>query len=334
MGGFCMKKRSSVVLVVLLLVFGVFSFYAQAAVLYGDVNSDGTISSTDYGFMKKHVLGISSVSNPLAADLDGNGSINSTDYVLLKHYILGKITEFPVESQVVTPTPTPTNTAPIAPTPTISTVPFDPTKHLDGKLSAFRQGDTGDCGAVSAIQALDNSEFGKEFLSKIITANNDGSYTLNFLSGKQTVSKKDVDNAYIIGDFDAKVIEVGLAKAMSIYNGCFACDVFITMTGFKRNTVMGTTAKTNMMNTMTSKCASGEGITAACDFNIADPSKGIIGDGGHSYSIKSVTKDKVLLINPWDTSKVVEMSRSQFENSIRYMTYIDAEAKKVNIYWD
>jgi hypothetical protein len=209
----------------------------------------------------------------------------------------------------------------------------DPTTQLDGRLSTFHQGSANDCGAVSGIQALDNSKFGKNFLSKVISVNSNGSYTLNFGSGKQIVSPKDVANAYISGDLDARVIEAGLQKAMNVYNGCFACDVFAKMTGFGKKEVSGATDKTNMMNAMISKCNSKDGITAACDFSIADPSKGIIGDGGHSYSIKSVTKDTVVVINPWDTSKLINMSRSQFESSIRYMTYVDEAAKKVVVFW-
>lgn len=209
----------------------------------------------------------------------------------------------------------------------------DPTTQLDGKLSTIYQGSTNDCGAVSAIQALDNSRYGKTLLSKMISVNNDGSYTLNFGSGKLNVSKKDVANAYIDGDLDARVIEAGLQKSMNVYNGCFACDVFTKMTGFKQNTVYGSTAKTNMMNTMASNCQSGEGITAACDFNIADSSIGILGDGSHSYSIRWVTDDTVVVINPWDTSELIYMSRSQFENSIRYMTYVDNTTKKVVVFW-
>lgn len=209
----------------------------------------------------------------------------------------------------------------------------NPATQLDGKLSTFHQGGANDCGAVSAIQALDNSKSGKKLLGKMITVNNNGSYTLNFGAGKQTVSETDVENAYIEGDLDARVIEAGLQKAMNVYNSCFACDVFTTMTGYKQKTYWSS-AKTDIINTMASKCQSGEGITAACDFNIADPSKWIIGDGGHSYSIKSVKKDTVTVINPWDTSVLISMSRSQFENSIRYMTYVDDAAKKVVVYWE
>ena len=204
---------------------------------------------------------------------------------------------------------------------------------LDGKLSTFHQGSANDCGAVSAIQALDNSSYGKYLLSVMIQKNNNN-YTLRFGAGAQTVTQRDVANAYITGDLDARVIEAGLQKAMNVYNGCFACDVFTTMTGYKQQTYRGAYAKNNIMNTLKAKCDAREGITAACDFNIADPSKGIIGDGGHSYSIRWVTNDTVIVINPWDTSKLIYMPRSQFERSIRYMTYIDWSNSKVSVYWE
>ncbi len=213
-------------------------------------------------------------------------------------------------------------------------VAANPETELDGELSTFHQGNAGDCGAVSAIQALDNSVYGKDLLQKMITVNSNGSYTLNFGSGKKTVSQKEVDAAPITGDLDARVIEAGLQKAMNVYNGCFACDVFTTMTGFKQKTYYEASSKTDIMNALADKFASGQGAMAACDFTIADPSKGIIGDGGHSYSIKWVDEDSVIIINPWDTSKLIDMSRSQFENSIRYMTYVDETAKKVVVFWN
>lgn len=204
---------------------------------------------------------------------------------------------------------------------------------LDGQVTVFHQGQEGDCGAVSAIQAFDNSTYGKGFIMQLITPNSDGGYTLNFGTGKVTVSKEEAINSSITGDFDAKVIEAALQKEMNVYNGCFACDVFTEMTGFKQKQIRGNEAKSDLMNTMTKNCYSGQGITAACDFKYADESKGIIGDGGHSYSIRCVLDDTVVLINPWDTSKYIYMPRSQFENSIRYMTYVDNNSKKVMVFW-
>lgn len=217
----------------------------------------------------------------------------------------------------------------------VTALAFDSSTQLDGTLSTIYQGSVGDCGAISAIQAFDNSVYGKNLLKKMITVNSNGSYTLNFATKKQTVTQQNVSNAYVEGDLDARVIEAGLQKAMNIYNGCFSCDVFTTITGFKQKTYYNNnTTKTNIMNTMASKFASGQGVIGACDFTIADDSLGIIGDGGHSYSICWVDANEVAVINPWNTSTAIYMSRSQFENSIRYMTYVDESAKKVVVYWD
>lgn len=64
-----------------------------ASVIYGDLNGDGSVNSTDYAILKRYILGsIEKLDVPeQAADLNEDGSVNSTDYALLKRYILGTI---------------------------------------------------------------------------------------------------------------------------------------------------------------------------------------------------------------------------------------------------
>lgn len=223
--------------------------------------------------------------------------------------------------------------------PVANIVAASSTDQVDGKLDTFYQGSSPDCSAVAAIQTLANSTYGRSLLSKMITVNSNNSYTLNFATGKQMVSKTDVANAFIRGDLDAKVIEAGLIKAMKIAP-CFAHDVFGVFTGyekvtyFEKNSAPGTSNKVSIMNLLASKCESGQGFMATCDFNIADSSRGILGNGSHAYSIKSITKDTVVVINPWDTSKLISMPRSQFENSIRYISYVADVSQKVVIFWN
>ncbi len=92
-------KRKIYLLLVLMLILSAFSFSAiQAATVYGDVDSNGTVDSLDFATMKSHLLGIKSITNITAADVDGDGSITALDIALFKKYLLGQISKFPVDS--------------------------------------------------------------------------------------------------------------------------------------------------------------------------------------------------------------------------------------------
>lgn len=75
--------------------------YSIPEILYGDLNGDTSIDSSDLTLMKRYILGINrQLSVPSkAADLNGDGSIDSTDLTIIKRYILKIITEFPVNAQ-------------------------------------------------------------------------------------------------------------------------------------------------------------------------------------------------------------------------------------------
>lgn len=72
----------------------------EPKILYGDVNGDGKVNSTDLTLIKRYVLKIvSALPDPeaeKAADVNLDGRINSTDITVLKRYILKIITELPV----------------------------------------------------------------------------------------------------------------------------------------------------------------------------------------------------------------------------------------------
>lgn len=68
-------------------------------VIYGDLNEDGFVDSTDITLMKRENMNIIQLSGNalIAADLDGDGDVNSTDLTLLKRYVLKIIDIFPVQ---------------------------------------------------------------------------------------------------------------------------------------------------------------------------------------------------------------------------------------------
>ncbi|RXE57948.1 endo-1,4-beta-xylanase [Acetivibrio mesophilus] len=68
-------------------------------VLYGDMNQDGYITSTDLTVMKRYLLKIIEVPEKgvEAGDLNGDGKVNSTDLTILKRFLLKTLDKFPRE---------------------------------------------------------------------------------------------------------------------------------------------------------------------------------------------------------------------------------------------
>ncbi|HOM03454.1 MAG TPA: endo-1,4-beta-xylanase [Acetivibrio sp.] len=70
------------------------------SVLYGDVNQDGKVSSTDMTALKRYLLKSFELSEAglEAGDLNGDGKVSSTDLTILKRYLLKEIDELPIKS--------------------------------------------------------------------------------------------------------------------------------------------------------------------------------------------------------------------------------------------
>ncbi|TYQ18344.1 UNVERIFIED_CONTAM: GH35 family endo-1,4-beta-xylanase [Acetivibrio alkalicellulosi] len=68
------------------------------SVMYGDLNGDGLINSSDAVLLRRHILEIIELDSNAkkAADLNGDGVIDSTDFILLRRYILEIIPSLPV----------------------------------------------------------------------------------------------------------------------------------------------------------------------------------------------------------------------------------------------
>ncbi|HQD27767.1 dockerin type I repeat-containing protein [Acetivibrio saccincola] len=63
----------------------------------GDINRDGTINTSDYTLLSRHILEITTLTGEAFrnADINGDGIINSNDATLLQRYILEIIDRFP-----------------------------------------------------------------------------------------------------------------------------------------------------------------------------------------------------------------------------------------------
>ncbi|PYG84316.1 acetyl esterase/lipase [Ruminiclostridium sufflavum DSM 19573] len=75
----------------------------SAAQVFGDLNADGSVDALDLAVVKSHLLGNSSLSNPLLADVNADKSLDALDFSLYKQYLLKLITKFPGDQGSVTP---------------------------------------------------------------------------------------------------------------------------------------------------------------------------------------------------------------------------------------
>jgi hypothetical protein len=73
-------------------------------IIYGDVDGDGRVTSSDYALVKRYVLhqttqlsGENAENINIKADVNGDGKIDSLDYVLIKKYLLGEVVKFPIQ---------------------------------------------------------------------------------------------------------------------------------------------------------------------------------------------------------------------------------------------
>lgn len=97
------------------------------AIIYGDVNGNGSADSVDFGFMRKFLLGIiqemPAANWQVSGDLNGDKNINAIDFAILRKYLLGMIPSLPAFDPVVTNTPIVTSTPVITNTPDVTNTP-------------------------------------------------------------------------------------------------------------------------------------------------------------------------------------------------------------------
>ena len=66
-------------------------------------------------------------------------------------------------------------------------------------------------------------------------------------------------------------------------------------------------------------------ILATCAFNISRDGKSI---GGHAFTIKSVTADTVVIVNPWYPDEELVMSREDFKEAVTSLCITDIDSNK------
>lgn len=104
-----MKVIVSLSIIALLLSFSSIAYCS--GVIYGDLDSSGSVDSIDFALMRSYLVGkttqLPAPNGSKAGDVNADGDVNSIDFAFMRSFLLGKINKFPAEDvPVVTPTPT------------------------------------------------------------------------------------------------------------------------------------------------------------------------------------------------------------------------------------
>jgi len=191
----------------------------------------------------------------------------------------------------------------------------------------------GDCFVLASINALANSQAGRELIERSIVQNADGSYTVTFAGDPEhpiTVTADEVastGDGFSIGDPDMNVLEIALDKyaaqhpevlgSSTIKNGGLEEKVFELFTGSSGSLPCDfDPARTrDWLELLAPSLRDG---TLALTFGTKMGEGGsfgdVPGDGWHALTILDIDLEAgtVTFVNPWDSGNPITMDIDEF----------------------
>lgn len=223
----------------------------------------------------------------------------------------------------------------------------------NGKIDAdFEQWNTGNCWLLASIKSIVSSPKGLELLNNSIKVNSDKSVTVHLkgIHKKYTFPLVDIigNKQMSTGDLDVRAIELAVEKYLEEYDniagfetgeGHHAYVAYRILLGIgewkpktqepsKRNEITDDLIdKVNnsniIMNVSAHGCEKKDIIIQDCD-----GSSGII-TRNHCYSVIRADKEFVYLVNPWDTSVELKITRQEFKDFFNDVSMADLSTNKL-----
>lgn len=214
----------------------------------------------------------------------------------------------------------------------------DENKGVNGQIDEeVFQGQKGDCWLISGILSLSYDDKGKELIQDAIGQNPDGSYSVYFkgIDKEYTVTKEELErnnkstlmnglgitnSSYSTGDDDMLLIELALEKLVSegevpietldgITGGSayYLYELFTdNMTGYAYGDDEEEMANLlNYYNQYQDDCSAVLGV---------DEGFGSLEDD-HAYAVKEINRQYMTLVNPWDTTKEINVSIKELKDN-------------------
>ncbi|MES2888618.1 MAG: C2 family cysteine protease [Pseudomonadota bacterium] len=189
----------------------------------------------------------------------------------------------------------------------------------DGRIDEFTQGGVGDCFALAAINAVNQTPAGREQIMNSIT-HHDGVYSVQFAGDPNhtvfTVTEEEVAEATKIsdGDHDVAILELAMEKYSqirggTIFDGGQPSTILSLLTGHPtRSSVEGTPRSADALIEEAASSPQGFSMTLSCGVSPEglplrgrDPAS----VSWHAFTVTDVDlkAGTITLENPWDTTK-------------------------------
>lgn len=202
----------------------------------------------------------------------------------------------------------------------------------NGVLENSEQGRIGDCWLHSQVNALKDTDFGKDAIKNAIQKNEDGSYTVKFkgvnksytFSSEEIQSKID-ENKYAKGDLDCKLIEMGVEK---LYDEQIPKEIEkelkinkeLSKDGFKEAAQNSAHRISELMDKRDHKIKSIEG--GAGSISISDKGNEI------AYLLAADCEQTSIDSTSGIESALIEKAKSSNEVAINFSSYYDIEKRE------
>jgi len=202
------------------------------------------------------------------------------------------------------------------------------------------QGEYGDCWLLSGILSMSYTESGAQAIKDGINLNSDGSVNISFAGANKeynipaeeleryNMSDMDGNSLYSTGDDDMLAIELGIeaivadetvATKYSIQDGGNPYYVFKL---FDADNIKVASSKDKIITSFDYF----EENQDKCSMTLGVVDKSVCGlKANHGYAIKNIDKDDVILVDPWDSSSEISVSRKELIQNYENLSIVYAD---------